>query len=126
MPQCIPTQHNNKKNLKTEAEWGLMGKDGGGGLTNVQYKTIWNCHNESPHTMTIIPNKFSLKERYALSTHTPFYGKRRLKNPFPLHIDTHIYIPVHQSPPFCIPYLICLHGFKCYFHVGDFQSLPLT
>jgi hypothetical protein len=24
--------------------WG--GGDGGGNLTNVQYKAIWNCHNE--------------------------------------------------------------------------------
>jgi hypothetical protein len=26
----------------------LRGKDGEGDLTNVQYKLIWNCHNESP------------------------------------------------------------------------------
>jgi hypothetical protein len=26
----------------------LRGKVGGGDLTNVQYKPIWNCHNESP------------------------------------------------------------------------------
>jgi hypothetical protein len=25
---------------------GSMGKDGEGYLTNVQYKSIWNCHNE--------------------------------------------------------------------------------
>jgi hypothetical protein len=30
------------------AERGLRGRDGGDDLTNVQYKSIWNCHNESP------------------------------------------------------------------------------
>jgi hypothetical protein len=25
----------------------LRGRDGGGDLTNVQHKPIWNCHNES-------------------------------------------------------------------------------
>jgi hypothetical protein len=27
---------------------GSRGRDGGDVLTNVQYKPIWNCHNESP------------------------------------------------------------------------------
>jgi hypothetical protein len=27
--------------------------DGGGDLTNVQCKSIWNCCNDSPHTMNI-------------------------------------------------------------------------
>jgi hypothetical protein len=27
---------------------GLRGRDNGGDLTNVQYKPIWNCDNESP------------------------------------------------------------------------------
>jgi hypothetical protein len=27
---------------------GLRRRDGGGDLTNVQCKPIWNCHNESP------------------------------------------------------------------------------
>jgi hypothetical protein len=27
---------------------GSRGKDGGGDITNAQYKLIWNCHNESP------------------------------------------------------------------------------
>jgi hypothetical protein len=26
----------------------LRGRDDGGDLINVQYKPIWNCHNESP------------------------------------------------------------------------------
>jgi hypothetical protein len=26
----------------------LRGREGGSDLTNVQYKPIWNCHNESP------------------------------------------------------------------------------
>jgi hypothetical protein len=26
----------------------LRGRDSGGHLTNMQYKPIWNCHNESP------------------------------------------------------------------------------
>jgi hypothetical protein len=26
----------------------LRGRDSGGDRTNVQYKPIWNCHNESP------------------------------------------------------------------------------
>jgi hypothetical protein len=28
-------------------------RDGGGELTNVQYKPIWNCHNEHPCTVSI-------------------------------------------------------------------------
>jgi hypothetical protein len=40
-----------KKPLTTvliEAGRGLRGRDGGGDLTNVQYKPIWNCHYEFP------------------------------------------------------------------------------
>jgi hypothetical protein len=29
------------------------GRDGRGDLTNVQYKPIWNCRNESPCTMNL-------------------------------------------------------------------------
>jgi hypothetical protein len=29
------------------------GRDGTGNLTNVQYKPVWNCHNEYPHTINI-------------------------------------------------------------------------
>jgi hypothetical protein len=32
---------------------GLRGRDGGSELTNIQYKPIWNCHNESPRTTNI-------------------------------------------------------------------------
>jgi hypothetical protein len=28
--------------------WGFGGRDGGGELTNIQYKAIGNQHNESP------------------------------------------------------------------------------
>jgi hypothetical protein len=31
----------------------LRGRDDGGDVTNVQYKSNWNCHCESPHTMYI-------------------------------------------------------------------------
>jgi hypothetical protein len=31
----------------------LRGLNSGGDLTNVQYKPVWNCHNESPCTMNI-------------------------------------------------------------------------
>jgi hypothetical protein len=27
---------------------GLRSRDSGGDLTNVKYKTIWNCHNKFP------------------------------------------------------------------------------
>jgi hypothetical protein len=27
---------------------GLMGRDDGGNVTNIQYKPSWNCHYESP------------------------------------------------------------------------------
>jgi hypothetical protein len=27
---------------------GGRGRDSGGDLTNIQYKPIWNCHNECP------------------------------------------------------------------------------
>jgi hypothetical protein len=37
------------------ARRGLRGRDSGGDLTNVQYKPIWNCHNESP-----LYNKYNL------------------------------------------------------------------
>jgi hypothetical protein len=30
------------------AERRSRGRNGGGHLTNVQYKPIWSCHNESP------------------------------------------------------------------------------
>jgi hypothetical protein len=38
--------------LSEAGRW-LRERDGGGDLTNVQYKPIWNCHNESSHTMNI-------------------------------------------------------------------------
>jgi hypothetical protein len=34
---------------------GLKGRGSGGDLTNVKYKPIWNCHNESP-----MYNKYTL------------------------------------------------------------------
>jgi hypothetical protein len=43
--------HEIKKSLAiavSGAGKGLRGRDGGGNLTNVQCKPIWNCHNESP------------------------------------------------------------------------------
>jgi hypothetical protein len=30
------------------AEWGLWGRDEGGNVTNVHYKSNWNCHYKSP------------------------------------------------------------------------------
>jgi hypothetical protein len=41
MPQCTPTQHNNKREKK---RWVVSG---GGDLTNVLSKSIQNCHNET-------------------------------------------------------------------------------
>jgi hypothetical protein len=41
---------------------GLRGRDGGGDLTNVQYKPIWNCHYESPLYNEYILIKFTKKE----------------------------------------------------------------
>jgi hypothetical protein len=38
-------------------ERGLRERDGGGDLTNVQYKPIWNCPNVSPSVQWIYPNK---------------------------------------------------------------------
>jgi hypothetical protein len=35
---------------------GSRGKDSGGTLTNVQYKSIWNCHSEFPPVQGIYPN----------------------------------------------------------------------
>jgi hypothetical protein len=32
----------------SEVGRGLIERDGGDNLSNVQYKPIWNCHNESP------------------------------------------------------------------------------
>jgi hypothetical protein len=32
---------------------GLMGKEDGGGVSNVQYKSNWNCHNKSPYIRNI-------------------------------------------------------------------------
>jgi hypothetical protein len=40
---------------------GTRRRDSGGDLTNVQYKPIWNCHNESPCTTNI--SKFLKKTR---------------------------------------------------------------
>jgi hypothetical protein len=34
---------------------GVKGREGGGDLNNVQYKTIWNCPNGSP-----LSNKYTL------------------------------------------------------------------
>jgi hypothetical protein len=42
---------------------GLRGRDGRGDLTKVQYKPIWNCHNESP-----LYNKYILIKRKKGST----------------------------------------------------------
>jgi hypothetical protein len=38
---------------------GTCGREMGDNLTNVQYKPIWNCHNESL-VQQIYPNKISL------------------------------------------------------------------
>jgi hypothetical protein len=40
-----------------------VGEDGGNDLTNVQYKLIWNCHNESPPVQQMYPNKNKFKSR---------------------------------------------------------------
>jgi hypothetical protein len=40
--------------------WGREGsreRDGGGDLTSVQYKPVWNCLIESPLVQQIYPNK---------------------------------------------------------------------
>jgi hypothetical protein len=40
-----------KKPLAIGFKWagrGLRGRDGGGDLTNIQYKPILDCHNEFP------------------------------------------------------------------------------
>jgi hypothetical protein len=47
----ILTQNRTKKPLAIVLSGvgrGRRGRDGGGDLTNVQYKFIWNCHNGSP------------------------------------------------------------------------------
>jgi hypothetical protein len=52
----LPIRHRTKKPLAialSEAGRGLKERDGGGKVTNVQYKSNWNCHNESPHIMNI-------------------------------------------------------------------------
>jgi hypothetical protein len=42
-----------------------MERDGEGDLTNVQYKPIWNCHNESPLYNEYILIKKSKKRKKA-------------------------------------------------------------
>jgi hypothetical protein len=34
-------------------ERGLRGRDDGGNANNLQHKTNWKCHYNSPHTMNI-------------------------------------------------------------------------
>jgi hypothetical protein len=36
------------ENALSGAGRGYNGRDSGGNLTNVQCKTLWNCHNECP------------------------------------------------------------------------------
>jgi hypothetical protein len=36
---------------------GLKGKDNGGNVNNIQYKSDWNCHFRSPPCIIIYPNK---------------------------------------------------------------------
>jgi hypothetical protein len=47
------TKQNNETSCNS-LKWGgkrlRVGGDGGGDLTNVQCRPIWNCHNESPCT----------------------------------------------------------------------------
>jgi hypothetical protein len=47
----ILTQNRTKKSLAMvlSGAWrGQRGRDSGDDLTNIQYKSIWNCHNECP------------------------------------------------------------------------------
>jgi hypothetical protein len=62
----ILTQNRTKKPLAIalSGAWrGLRGRDGGGDLTNVQHKPIWNHHNESP-----MYNKYILMKNRTLIT----------------------------------------------------------
>jgi hypothetical protein len=44
-----PTQNTTKKPLAAAlSAVALTWRDGGGDLTNAQYKPIWHCHNETP------------------------------------------------------------------------------
>jgi hypothetical protein len=61
-----------KKNNETSCncfKWagGVEGGDGGGNLTDVQGKAIWNCHNESllynEHMLIKITKKNKQKEK---------------------------------------------------------------
>jgi hypothetical protein len=42
-------------------ERGLRGRGNGADLTNIQYKPICNCHNDSPHECTY-PNKILMEK----------------------------------------------------------------
>jgi hypothetical protein len=47
----IPIWNRTRKPLGTALSGvgrGLMGRDDGGSVTNVQYKSNWNCHYEIP------------------------------------------------------------------------------
>jgi hypothetical protein len=37
-----------KKRKKKKKAWRGRERDGEDDLTNIQYRPIWNCHNESP------------------------------------------------------------------------------
>jgi hypothetical protein len=39
----------------------LRGRDDGGNVTKVQYKSNWNCHYESPPYNKLYPNKIYKK-----------------------------------------------------------------
>jgi hypothetical protein len=38
-------------------EWRLRGRNDGGNVNNVQYKSNWNCHYESSPIKWVFPNK---------------------------------------------------------------------
>jgi hypothetical protein len=37
----------------SEVGRGLRGRDNGGNVNSVQYRSNWNCHYESPHIMNV-------------------------------------------------------------------------